>query len=135
MRFFFDRNMPPQLARMVNAFEREHRAQSYYDDDRFGDRTPDVEWIKVLAVDDPPWIIISGDGRILRNKTELSALREARLTFFCLSRTWMHMKIHEQAWKFIKVWPEIVENAKGTTPRIFEISGGAGLKVERLIIS
>ena len=44
----------------------------------------------------------------------------------------MHMKLYEQAWKFIKIWPDIVENAKGTTPRIFEVSGGAGLKVERI---
>jgi hypothetical protein len=119
---------------MVDALEREHGARSYYDDDRFGDTTPDVEWIKVLAADAPPWIIISGDGRILKNKTELSALKEAKLTFFCLSRQWMHMKIYEQAWKFIKVWPDILENAKGTTPRIYEISGGAGLKVERVNI-
>ena len=134
MRFFFDRNMPPQLARMVEVLEREHAARSYYDDERFGDTTADVTWIKVLAADDPPWIIVSGDGRILKNKTELSALKEAKLTFFCLSRQWMHMKIYEQAWKFIKVWPDIVENAKGTTPRIYEISGGAGLKVERVPI-
>ncbi len=61
MRFFFDRNMPPQLARMVDALEREHTARSYYDD-RFAELTPDVEWIKILAEDDPSWIIISGDG-------------------------------------------------------------------------
>jgi PIN like domain len=132
MRFFFDRNMPPQLARMVDVLEREHTARSYYDDDGFTDSTPDVEWIGQLAADLPPWIVVSGDGRILKNKIELSALKEARLTFFCLTRTWMHMKIYEQAWKFIKVWPDIVENAKGTTPRVFEISGGAGLKVERI---
>lgn len=134
MKFFFDRNMPPQLARMVDALEREHTARSYYDDDRFDDKTPDITWIKVLAADDPPWVVISGDGRILKNKGELSALKEARLMFFCLSRQWMHMKIYEQAWKFIKVWPDILENAKGTTPRIFEVSGGAGLKVERLAL-
>ncbi len=68
MRFFFDRNMPPQLARMVEALEREHTARSYYDDDRFTDTTPDVDWIKALAADDPPWIIISGDGRILSSR-------------------------------------------------------------------
>jgi PIN like domain len=132
MRFFFDRNMAAQLARMVDVLEREHTARSYYDDDRFTDTTPDIEWIKVLSLDDPPWIIISGDGNILKNKTELSALREAKLTFFCLSKQWMHMKIYEQAWKFIKVWPDIIENAKGTTPRIYEVSGGAGLKIERV---
>jgi hypothetical protein len=51
MRFFFDRNMPPQLARMVDALEREHTARSYYDDDRFTDATPDVEWITIMLMD------------------------------------------------------------------------------------
>jgi hypothetical protein len=131
MRFFFDRNMPPQLARMVDALEREHTARFHDDDPRFTPTTTDIEWIRALGSDDPPWVIISGDGMILKNKAELAALKEAKLTFFCLSKQWRHMKIYEQAWKFIKVWPDIVENAKGSTPRIFEVSGGAGLKVER----
>ncbi|WP_406698853.1 hypothetical protein V5E97_08205 [Singulisphaera sp. Ch08] len=132
MRFFFDRNMSALLARMVDVFDRQHSVLSYYDDGRFTPTTPDVEWIKVLAADDPTWVVVSGDGRILKNKTELSALKEAKLTFFCLSNQWMHMNFQkEQAWKFIKVWPDVVENAKGTTPRIYEISGGAGLKIER----
>lgn len=129
MKFFFDRNMPPQLARMVDALEPEHTARAHDDDDRFTPTTPDIEWIEALGVDDPPWVVLSGDGRILRNKAELAVLREAKLTFFCMSKPWMHMKIYEKAWKFIKAWPEIVENAKGTTPRIFEVSGGG--KVER----
>ena len=131
MRFFFDRNMPPQLARMVDALEREHTARAHDDDVRFTPTTPDVEWIATLGADAPPWIIISGDGRILRNKAELAALKEAKLTFFCMCKAWMHMGIYEWAWKFVKVWPDIVENAKGATPRIFEVSGGGGLKVER----
>lgn len=115
MRFFVDRNMPPELARIVDALEREHNARSYYDDDRFGNTTADVEWITVLAADGPPWIILSGDGRILKNKTDLSALKEAKLTFLCPSRQWMHMELYEQAWKFIKVRPQVVENGKETT--------------------
>lgn len=132
MRFFFDRNMAATLARMIDAMDREHDVVSYYDDDRFTPTTSDVEWIKVLAAGDPPWIVVSGDGRILKNKVELAALKEAKLTFFCLSSQWMHMNFYrEQAWKFVKAWPAIVENAKGSSPRIFEVSGGAGLKVER----
>jgi len=44
----------------------------------------------------------------------------------------MHMRIYEYAWKFMKVWPEIVENAGGSNPRIFEVSGGKALKVDRM---
>jgi PIN like domain len=132
MKFFFDRNISPLLARMVEILDRDHTVRAYDDDDRFTPMMPDVEWIKILAADDSSWVIVSGDGRILKNKTELSALKEAKLTFFCLSNQWMHMNIYkEQAWKFIKVWPDIVENAKGASQRIFEVSGGAGLKVER----
>ena len=134
MRFFFDRNLAFRLARMVDALEVEHTVRSFDDDDRFNPKTPDIDWIKAIAADNPPWVVVSGDGRILRNKTELSALKEAGLTFFCLSKQWMHMTIYEQAWKLIKVWPDIVENAKGTSPRIHEVSGGAGLKIERLYL-
>lgn len=44
------------------------------------------------------------------------------------------MKIPEYAWKFIKVWPEIVKAAEAsvTVPKIFEVSGGQGLKVREI---
>jgi hypothetical protein len=35
--------------------------------------------------DDGPWIIITGDGRILKNKPERTALRQAGLSGFVLS--------------------------------------------------
>lgn len=132
MRFFFDRNISSRLARMVDALDAEHIVRAHDDDGRFNPMTPDVEWIRVLAADEPRWIVVSGDGRILRNRIELAAVKEAKLIFFCLNKQWMHMKFYEQAWKLIKVWPDVVENARGATPRIYEISGGAGLKVERL---
>ncbi len=134
MRFFFDRNMSIWIARMVDAFEREHTVRHHDDDPRFIPTTSDIEWIQALGADDPSWIVISGDGRILRNKVEIAALREARLTFFCMTKQWMHMGIYEYAWKFMKIWPEIVENAKGTSFRIFEVAGGKATKVEQIII-
>ena len=124
MRFFFDRNMSPRLAAMVDIYERDHVVTHHDDDGRFNPKTTDIEWITTLAGDSPPWIILSGDGRILKNKVELAALNEAKLTFFCMSKIWSHMEIHEYSWKFIKIWPDIVELAKVSTPRIFEVAGG-----------
>jgi hypothetical protein len=43
----------------------------------------------------------------------------------------MGMRFREQARKFIKIWPEIVEAAANVRHRIFEISGGKSLKVEQ----
>jgi hypothetical protein len=41
------------------------------------------------------------------------------------------MQIAEYAWRFIKVWPEIVRCAKASVsiPKIFEVSGGSALKI------
>jgi hypothetical protein len=123
-----------RLAAMVDVYETDHTARHHDRDERFNEKTPDTDWLSILAADDPPWIIVSGDGRILRNKTERQVLREANLTFFCMSRQWGRMKIAEYAWKFIKVWPEIVKSAKASisAPKIFEVSGGRGLKVSEI---
>lgn len=129
MRFFFDRNMSPYLARMVSIFAREHTVVHHDDDGRFAPTTADIEWIRTLSADNPQWIVLSGDGRILKNKAERAALEEARLTFFCMAKVWTHMSIHEYTWRFIKIWPEIVEAARGVNPRIFEV---AAAKVDLL---
>jgi hypothetical protein len=123
MRFFFDRNMSSRLARMIDVYETEHQVRHHDDDNRFNPTTRDTQWIKVLGADDPPWVVISGDGHIFRNKVEVAALNEAKLTFFCMSKVWTHMKIYEYAWKFLKLWPQIIESAQVASPRIFEVSG------------
>jgi hypothetical protein len=114
---------------MVNAFETEQTVRHHDEDTRFMPTTPDVERIATLGGDDPPWIVVSGDGRILKNKVERSALLATPLTFFCMAKPWLHTKIHEYAWKFMKVWPEIVENAKHSKAKLFEVAGGKALKV------
>jgi hypothetical protein len=129
MNFFFDRCMPHRLARMVDAYETDHTVRHHDDDPRFKESTTDVEWLTALAADDPRWIIVSGDGRILKNRAERAALEEANLSCVCLTKAWMNMAIHEFAWKFLRVWPEIAENAKVGVPSIFEVAGGRALKV------
>ncbi len=132
MKFFFDRNMSVYLARMIGILERDHTVRHHDEDPRFTITTPDTEWISILATDRPTWVVISGDGRILRNKAERSALRDAKLTFFCMSKQWMNTPIYEYAWKFIKVWPDILENAKLMSSQqcVFEVTGGKSLKID-----
>jgi hypothetical protein len=129
MRFFFDRNMPLRIARMVNAYEVDHTVQHHDEDRRFSITTPDKEWIAAIAADAPSWVVISGDGRILRNKAERAALDAAKLTFFWMTKPWSNMPIHQYAWKFIRVWPEILENALHGKAKLFEVAGGKALKV------
>ena len=131
MRFFFDRNMPLRIARMVDVFETENVVRHHDDDGRFHEQTTDIEWLDTLRQDEEPWVIVSGDGRILKNKAEAQQLRQTGFTFFCLAKQWMHMNFRtEYAWKFLRVWPQIVENAELSKHRVFEVSGGSALKVE-----
>ena len=132
MRFFFDRCISIRIARMVSGFESNHTVRHHDDDTRFGPTTQDTEWIEALANDGLSWIIVSGDGRILKNKVERAALEQTQLPFFCMAKAWMNMKIHEYAWKFMKVWPEIVEHAEHSKARVFEVGGGKSLLVTPL---
>jgi hypothetical protein len=130
MKFFFDRCVPRRIALMVNGFEPEHTIRHHDDYEGLTPTTTDVEWMQTISQDDPTWIVLSGDGRILKNKVERSVLEGAGLTFFCLNKAWMSIKIYEYAWKFMKVWPEILESAQHSKHKLFEVGAGKALKVQ-----
>jgi len=44
------------------------------------------------------------------------------------------MPIHEQAWRFMKVWPQIAESALTSRNMLFEVRGGKALKVDPIRI-
>lgn len=130
MRFFFDRCVPIRIARMVAAYESSHTVRHLDEDTRFASNTSDVEWLGTLAKDDPTWVVISGDAKILRDRVERSALDKSGLKFFCLDKGWGAMDFHERAWKIIRIWPEIVDSALHRKERIYRVSAGRALKVE-----
>jgi PIN like domain len=132
MRFFFDRCAPIAIARMAHAVEGARQTIIHHDEDnRFPPETTDIEWMRELHKDgNPPWIVISGDGRILRNKAERKVLEEVGLPFFCFDKTWPNLEIYEYSWKFMKVWPKIVDIAASATGRLYRVRAGASLAIE-----
>lgn len=128
MNFFFDRNIAPRLAKMVAAYEGDRHNVCHHDE-RFDPETKDADWIRTLGQEKAGWVVISGDAAILRNKAEKAVLREANLSFFCMPKQWFTMSFHDQAWKFIRVWPQIVSSADTKPPRIFDLQMGANPKV------
>jgi hypothetical protein len=133
MRFFFDRCMHYKMAHVIQTYEGKngHVIVHHNDDDRFHEKTVDVEWIKALAADRSPlpWVILSGDGNILKNKVERRALREASLPFFCMAPQWVKMPMEEYAWKFMKAWPKIKKMADPYSPLIYQLSAGQSLEL------
>ena len=134
MRYFFDRSAPIGLAKMVRAIDEKRFKIVHHDEDgRFSETTTDIEWMQAIAADGSPnWIVISGDGHILKNKVERQVLEETKLVFFCLDGPWQEMPIHEQAWKFMKVWPKITETAKTSKHKRFRVRAGTALAVEEI---
>ncbi|TVQ75334.1 MAG: hypothetical protein EA380_11135 [Phycisphaeraceae bacterium] len=127
MHFFFDRNIPVALARMLGCYDQAHTI--IYHDDRFEKNTLDTNWLSDIATWDPIPVVVSGDGRILRNPAELQVLRELPLTFFLFAPGWINLKWSDQAWKAVKVWPEIVASASPRRPSVYRVPVSAS-KVE-----
>jgi hypothetical protein len=110
MKFFFDRNACVRTARMLAIYEgpRGHHIRHHDDDKRFTKLSGDIEIIRTLYDEDPEWVFVGGDGKILRNRVELSVLADCDLTYLIFNYTWCNKKIEDTCWMLIKGWPKIV---------------------------
>lgn len=110
MRFFFDNNLSPKLARSLDILVRpEH--QVVHLKEKFPADAPDVIWMRSLAKESD-WVIVSGDLQIRRNPHEIKAWQEAGHTTFFLKKGWIDLTFWDQAWKFAKVFPDVVAKAR-----------------------
>lgn len=113
MKFFFDNTMPPRLVEALKKLDSDHELVHLRE--RFSADTLDAVWISTLA-DEGDWIIVSGDVRITRNPGERQAWNESKLLAFFLARGWTSQALWDQAWRFIKWWPDIVDQSKRIRP-------------------
>lgn len=124
MRVFFDNCTPPWLASTLNGFisQYEHRAFHIKDVEGLpgGRSAPDVVWINYLR-EGKDWIFITGDGRLLKNKAELTALRRSNLYGFILTPGFQAQDHHQRAANLILRWPEIEVAVQAVGAGIFEI--------------
>jgi hypothetical protein len=110
VRFFFDNNLSPKLARCLDVLvEPEHRV--IHLKEKFAADTPDTVWMRLLAKESD-WIVISGDLQIRRNPHEIRAWQEAGHTTFFLKKGWIDLPRWDQVWKFSKAFPEVIATAE-----------------------
>jgi hypothetical protein len=107
--FFLDNNLSPKLAKCLQVLVQPDHAVIHLKE-RFAANTPDETWMRALA-NEEGWVIISMDMRITKNPHELKAWREAGHTTFFLKKGWTHLGFWEQAQKFVKCFPDIIEMA------------------------
>ena len=98
MRVFFDNCTSHVLADTLNGYLRHLQHSAHHIRDLpCGSSAPDLEWIAMLAGSGEEWIVITGDGRIRRNKAERAAFQQASLKGFVLAPSYQKTRMHEVA--------------------------------------
>jgi hypothetical protein len=110
VRFFLDNNLPPQFCAVLGSLDTDNKFVHLRE--RFAPSAPDQEWLPVLA-SEGDWIVVSGDVRISKSEKLREAWKEAapKLTTFFLAPGWTNHTIWEQAWRIVRWWPLILEQA------------------------
>lgn len=122
MKFFFDNNMSPHLARAIRELckaESDVREVLHLKD-RFPPNISDVEWINALA-QEGGWVIVSQDS-LRKNDLERAALRNCGLVVFALQPQWAQQAHWNKAQNLVRWWPAIMTQSK-------RFKGGAALGV------
>ena len=120
MNFFFDNNLSPFLAKAVAALSKPYGHNVIHKKEQFPPDTEDIVWIGVLAKEEN-WVVISLD-HFAKGSLEKEALRDSGLITIVLKSGWSNLSGWDKAWKLIRWWPRIIEQAE-------RISGGAAFWV------
>lgn len=110
MKFFFDNNLAPKIARGLNEFVSPDH-QVVHLKERFKADTDDATWMKELA-GEQGWIIVTADIRIGKNPHKIEAWRQAGHTILFLKPVWFEMSFWDQAQEFLKRFPEVIRKAE-----------------------
>jgi hypothetical protein len=134
LKVFFDNNLSPYLAHALDVLLGPEGDRVVHLTDRFSADTEDRVWMTALG-DERGWIVISADRRIHRNRLERDAWRRSGLVVFFLSPQWHRLRSTDIAWRLLRWWPRIRDQAGIVAPpAAFELplAYGAGrLKVLR----
>jgi hypothetical protein len=110
MKFFFDNSIAARVARGLNGFvSPDHKVVHLKD--QFAANTDDSVWMTQMAQHEE-WIIVTANVRIGKNPHEIEAWKVAGHTIFFLKPGWLKMRSWDQAQKFVKAFPRIIETAE-----------------------
>jgi hypothetical protein len=106
MRFIFDNNLSPRLAKALNALREQDGDSVAHLRERGLDSVPDEEYIRQLAQEDD-WTVVTCDIAISRKPHQVQAWLDSGLIFVILKKGWISLDFWKKAWKLIKLWREI----------------------------
>lgn len=114
MRVFFDHNLSHVLAEALQAlFRHEHEIVALQK--KFPRDISDIDWITALTAEGH-WIVISGDLRITRNRSERQAFQNSKLTGFFMSPALKKARVIKQLERLCALWDNIVALSSAAAP-------------------
>lgn len=130
MKLLLDHNLPPRLARCLQAlFDKEHEIVAL--GGKFPVDVADLDWIKALD-QEGGWAVLTKDLRIRTRPHERAALDRSRIVYFFLAGSWRKYKVEETAARLIRLVPLMAAQTKLVERGRFELPiKGARLRPQR----
>jgi hypothetical protein len=121
LKVFLDHNLSIHLAHALKVLLEPEGDDVVHLADRFPTNIDDRTWMTALG-DEGGWVVISGDREIHKNRIEREAWRRSGLVVFFLASGWRRMRHVEKAWRLLRWWSRIEEQASlVSAPAAFEI--------------
>ncbi len=120
MKLFVDNNLPPVLARGLDAlFARDHEVICHRD--KFGKtHVKDEEWIQALGREGN-WVVLSGDLNIARKRPSRELFLRSGLVGFFPKAAVMELPLHRKAARILTVWLRMEEISEAVQSGVFEL--------------
>lgn len=120
MKVFVDNNLPPDLARGLDAlFATDHHVICHRD--KFGKtHIADEEWIEALAAEGE-WVVLSGDLNIARKRPSRELFYRSHLVGFFPRKAVMELPIAKKASRILFIWDRMERIANDVRPGMFEL--------------
>jgi hypothetical protein len=109
VKFFVDNNLPPALAKALNALSEPSGHSVVHLREKLPAKTPDATWIEALS-QEGSWSAITHDK--LNKGLEREALRRAGFIVFFLDKGWANQQFWGIACNLVRWWPRIIEQAE-----------------------
>jgi hypothetical protein len=113
---FFDNCTSPKMARTLAGYLHGSPATVIHARDRGFERLPDVEWIRLLSETGEQWLVVTGDGRLARNKAEREAFRRAGLRGVVLAPAYQKTPMARSCGVLVANWDDLQDFIKRIDP-------------------
>lgn len=119
MRFLFDNNLSPDLARGLRELRKPYQEEIIHLKERFPENIKDSDWLGEL-IDEGGWSVVSAD-RFKKSTAERKAIMHPKITVFVLSKGFGKLPHWPKAKAMVRQWEDITKLSSLTQGTLWEV--------------